>query len=66
MGSSLSPVISDFIMCDLEERALEILGFRLPIFYFRYVDDIAMSMPLNSIDNILNIFNNFHKRLLVY
>jgi len=39
-------------------RALEILGFHLP-FYFRYVDNIAMAVPSNSIDNILNILNIF-------
>jgi len=62
MGSLLSPIISDLVMRDFEERALEILDLPLP-FYFRYVNDIAMVIPSDSINNILNIFNNFHPRL---
>jgi len=30
---------------------------------FRYVDDIAMAVPSNSIDDILNISNSFHPKL---
>jgi len=48
-------------MRDLEERALEILD--LSPFYFRYVDDIAMAIPSDSINKALNIFNKFHPRL---
>jgi len=62
MGSPLSPIISDLVMRDIEERALEILNLPLP-FYFRYVDDILMAIPSDSINNILNIFNNLHPRL---
>jgi len=62
MGSPLSSIISDLIMHDLEERALETLGFSLP-FYLRYVDDIAMAIPFNSVRKILNIFNGLHPRL---
>jgi len=62
MGSLLSPIISELVMCDLEERALEILDLSLP-FYFRYVDDIAMAIPSDSINKVLNIFNNLHPRL---
>jgi len=52
MGSPLSPIISDLGMRDLEERALEILDLPLP-FYFRYVDDIVMAIPSDSINNVL-------------
>jgi len=49
-------------MRDLEERALETLGFSLP-FYLRYVNDIAMAIPSDSVKKILNIFNGPHSRL---
>jgi len=62
MGSPLSPIISDLVMRDLEERALEKLDFS-PSFYFRYVDDIAMTIPVDSVERTLNIFNSLHPRL---
>jgi len=62
MGS-LSPIISDLVMRDLEERALEkILDLSIP-FYFRYVDDIALAIPSDSINRVVNVFNNLHPRL---
>jgi len=62
MGSPLSPIISDLVMRDLEDRALETLN--LPIsFYVRYVDDIAMIIPPFSVMEILKEFNGFHSRL---
>jgi len=52
MSSPLSPIISDLIMRDLEERALETLNLQIS-FYVRYVDDIAMGIPPSSINDIL-------------
>jgi hypothetical protein len=49
MCSSLSPVIADVVMQDLETSALNRIGVHLP-FYFRYVDDIVMAVPDNLID----------------
>ncbi|KYN17296.1 hypothetical protein ALC57_10422 [Trachymyrmex cornetzi] len=37
-----------------------------PIIYQRYVDDIIMTAPREHIDNILMVFNSFHKKNLVY
>jgi len=62
MGSPLSPIISDLVIRDLEERALEKLDFP-PSFYFRYVDDIAMTIPVDSVERTLNTFNSLHPRL---
>jgi len=62
MGSPLSPIISNLVMRNLEERALDALGSP-PSFYFRYVDDIAMAIPADSVDITLNIFNDLHPRL---
>jgi len=49
MGSSLSSIVSDIVMQDLEMKALQ----RLPIspsFYVRYVDDIALAHDALYID----------------
>ncbi|XP_011866087.1 PREDICTED: uncharacterized protein LOC105561048 [Vollenhovia emeryi] len=62
MGSPLSPIIADITMQDLEIRALEILPF-VPLFFVRYVDDIAMSVPSSLKAATLNTFNSLHKRL---
>ncbi|XP_025261928.1 uncharacterized protein LOC112637139 [Camponotus floridanus] len=62
MGSPLSPIIADIVLQDLEEKALNILRFT-PRLYFRYVDDILMTVPSDSIDSTLSIFNSFHDRL---
>jgi hypothetical protein len=62
MGSPLSPIIADFVMQDLESKALNKIGVALP-FYFRYVDDIVMAVPNNLTDFILLTFNSFHPRL---
>lgn len=62
MGSPLSPVIADLILCDLEERALEQIPFPIPI-YYRYVDDILIAAPRDSFNEILSTFNSFHERL---
>jgi len=54
MSSPLSPIISDLVMRDSEERTLETLGFSLP-FYLRYVD-IAMAISSDSIKKNIKYF----------
>jgi len=61
MGSPLSPVVANMIMQDFEEIVIGILPVRL-LFYYRYVDDIILIAPSESID-ILGIFNSLHTRL---
>jgi len=60
MGSPLSPIIADLVLQDLEEKALNLIGLQLPI-YYRYVDGIAA--PENKAPHILDTFNSFHDRL---
>ena len=62
MGSSLSPIIADIVMQDLKETALKKLSAQ-PLFYFRYVDDILLALPSDTVDDTLNIFNSLHTRL---
>jgi len=62
MGSSLSPIIVDLVLQDLEKKALNSIGLQLPI-YYRYVDDIILAAPENKAPHILDTFNSFHDRL---
>ena len=50
------------IMQDFEENAIGRLPVRL-LFYYRYIDDIILAAPSDSIDDILGIFNSLHTRL---
>jgi len=61
-GLTLSPVIADLLLQDLEEKALKTINLNLS-FYYRYVDDIVLAAPEDQATNILNIFNSFHDRL---
>lgn len=62
MGSPLSPIMTDIVLQDLEERALTSLNFT-PSFYVRYVDDIALAAPSSALEHTLSVFNSFHPRL---
>jgi len=62
MGSPLSPIVAHVVLQDLEKKALNSINLELP-FYYRYVDDIVMAAPRDSIDFILRTFNSFHERL---
>jgi len=62
MGSPLSPVIADLVLQDLELVAINNLPFHLS-FYYRYVDDIILAAPSNSLDILLQTFNAQHSRL---
>jgi len=62
MGSPLSPVIADLVLQDLEIFAINNLPFHLP-FYYRYVNDIVLTAPSNSVDLLLQSFNAQHSKL---
>jgi len=60
--SPLSPVIADLILQRFESSILNEITFK-PTFYYRYVDDIALSVPRSQLNSLLNKFNSFHYRL---
>jgi len=62
MGSPLSPIIADVILQKLESDSLNNFHIQ-PIFYYRYVDDIALSAPYSCLKDLLQQFNSFHPRL---
>ena len=63
MGNPFSPILSDIVMEDLEIECIEKLNVK-PLFYFRYVDDILLCVPSNSIDHTLNTFNTYNHKLV--
>lgn len=60
MGSSLSPVIADIMLQDLEENVLSTLD--LPI-YYKYVDDFLLVCLRETLNDIQMKFNSYHERL---
>jgi len=62
MGSPLSPIIADLFLQKLENDVLNSLQIK-PIFYLRFVDDIALSTPHASLNDLLHQFNSYHPRL---
>jgi len=62
MGSSLSSIIADMVLQDIEEKALYNININLP-FYYRYVDDLIMAAPIEHTSNIQKVFNSFHNRI---
>ena len=66
MGSPVSPFFADIVMDDLENDCFKILKSQYnisPCFYKRYVDDSLMIIHKDSVDTILNVFNNFDTKL---
>jgi len=61
MGSPLSPVIADLILQRLESSVLNNYTYK-PIFYYRYVDDIILAVPVTHLHILLDKFNAFHHR----
>lgn len=62
MGSPMSPVLADLVMEILEESVLNKVLYHIP-FFFRYVDDIILAVPINKIQDITTKFNTYHKKL---
>lgn len=55
----MSPALADLMMEHLETNVLKNLRFK-PKFYFRYVDDILLTIPNSQIEDTLRRFNNFN------
>ncbi|KXJ69428.1 hypothetical protein RP20_CCG027072 [Aedes albopictus] len=62
MGSPLSPILADIVLDSVINRALSTLPFESPIFK-KYVDDIFMVIPQQTIQLVLEAFNRIEPRL---
>lgn len=62
MGSCLSPIIANVVMTKLLNTCTPKLPFQLP-FLYQYVDDLILTVPINSQEVILEVFNSFDPHL---
>ncbi|KAK9891941.1 hypothetical protein WA026_017424 [Henosepilachna vigintioctopunctata] len=62
MGASISSIIAQLVMEDLECDVISKLDFSLPFFY-RYVDDCITAIPKNKTEYVLDQFNKYHVKL---
>lgn len=62
IGSVISPILAEIVMDDLEKFVFDKLDFELP-FYFRYVDDTILCVPLVKLQTVIDTFNSFHPRI---
>ena len=60
--SLISPMLAEIVMEDLEKSVFEWLEFAVP-FYFRYVDDTLLCVPLDKLQTIIDTFNDY--RLII-
>lgn len=63
MVSPLWPIILDIVLQNLESDILNKLIIK-SLFYVRYMDDIALAIDKTYIDELCNMFNNYHPRLV--
>ena len=58
----ISPMLAEIVMEDLEKTVFERLEFVVP-FYFRYVDDTLLCVPLEKLQTVIDAFNDYHPRI---
>ena len=64
MGLSLSPVLANIIMAELEKVIVRSLTADGTVaFYARYVDDTLLLIKLENVQKVLMKLNSFHKSL---
>ena len=62
IGSPISPLFADIVMEVLETECLKILiekHNRIPLFYYRYVDDIILCTKKEQQNTALEVFNSY-------
>lgn len=62
MGDPMSPICADYVMESLLDSIIEKSGVDF-LCLFKYVDDIFAILPIDKIDHILNLLNEFHPKL---
>nr|CAI5827748.1 unnamed protein product [Callosobruchus analis] len=62
MGSTISPILVNYVLDDLIIESLQETDFRVP-FVKRYVDDLLLALPTDKIDILLNKFNSYDVNL---
>ena len=55
-------MLAEIVIKDLEKTVFVRLKFVAP-FYFRYVDDTFLCVPLDKLQKLIDNFNNYHPRI---
>ena len=66
MGSPISQFFADIVMDNLENYCLSVLNIDfncIPVFYYRYVDDIILCVRKKHIDMVIDTFNSYVSNL---
>ncbi|XP_072401571.1 uncharacterized protein [Diabrotica undecimpunctata] len=62
MGSTISPILVNFVLDDLINDSIKKLDFQVP-FVKRYVDDLILATPSDKAVDTLSVFNCFDPHL---
>ena len=62
MGSTISPILVNFVLDDLVSDCLQYMPFYVP-FVKRYVDDLILALPKRGVDTALEIFNTYNRHI---
>ena len=60
--SVVPPMLAEIVMEDLKKTVFERLEFVLP-FYFGYVDDTLLCLPLDKLQKVIDTSNHYHPRI---
>ena len=55
-------MLAEIVMEDLKRTVFERLEFVVP-FYFRYIDDTLLFVPLDKLQKVIDTFNDYHPRI---
>lgn len=62
MGSPLSPILAEIVTDSLIKTTLTALNIEIRVIK-KYVDDLFLCVPAESVDEVLYAFNNYHPKL---
>ena len=62
MGSTISPILVNFVLDDLVKDCLQFMPFYVP-FVKRYVDDLILALPRQGIETALELFNTYNRHI---
>lgn len=62
MGNPLSPILAEIVMDTLIDNVIKHLPIRITIIR-KYVDDLFLTVPKESIEDVLHSFNSYHPKL---
>lgn len=58
--SKISPIITQYVMDDLLHCCIPKCGFDIP-FLYKYVDDLVIPIPIDTVDGILTVFSSYSR-----